>query len=124
MKRSRIKPVSAKRRSITKARRETRERVLERDKFACQAQIPGCSFHATDVHELKSRARGGSILEDANCISLCRTCHAWITEHPKWATERGFLLHATDGPAEYRAAERERLRYLYGEEVMDDGQDS
>lgn len=80
-------------------------------------------MHATDVHELKTRARGGSITELSNCIALCRGCHSWITEHPAWATAKGFMLHATAGEAEYRAAERERMRWLYGEE-LDDGEDA
>lgn len=123
MKRSRIKPVSAKRRSQAGARRKTIELVMERDKYACQAKLSGCSMHATDVHELKTRARGGSIIELSNCVALCRGCHSWITEHPKWATEHGFMLHSWDGEAEYRAAGRERMRWLYGEEVVN-GEDA
>jgi hypothetical protein len=125
MKRSRIRPVSAKRGKLAKARQKTREAVLERDKFVCQAQVPGCSLHATDVHEIKTRARGGSITDPDNCIALCRSCHSWITEHPAWAGEHGFMLHSWDGPAEARAARRERERFLHGEEVVgDDGEDA
>ena len=99
---------------------------MERDKFSCQAQLDDCTRHATDVHELKTRARGGSILELSNCIALCRSCHSWITEHPAWASAHGFMLHAWDGEAEYRAAERERQRWLYGEEhvAAEDDEDS
>ena len=122
MKRSRLKPVSAKRKSQTRARRQLIDAVMERDKHSCQARLPECSFHATDVHELKTRARGGSIFEMSNCIALCRSCHSWITEHPAWASEHGFMLHATAQEAEYRAAERERQRWLYGEDI-DTGDD-
>ena len=120
MKRSPLRRVSAKRRGLAKSRRETIDAVMERDKFACQAQLPGCSLHATDVHELKTRARGGSITDLSNCIALCRGCHSWITEHPAWATNHGFMLHSWSGEAEYRAAERERLRWLMGEQVIED----
>jgi len=120
VKRSRLKPISAKRKSQTKARRELIAAVMERDRNSCQARIEGCSHHATDVHELKTRARGGSILEMSNCIALCRSCHSWITEHPAWASAHGFMLHSWDGEAEYRAAERERQRWLYGEDIVED----
>jgi hypothetical protein len=30
------------------------------------------------------------------------------------------MLHSWDGEAEYRAAERERQRWLYGEDIVED----
>lgn len=53
-----------------------------------------CTGRATDGHEIKSRARGGSILDDANVMPVCRYCHMMITTHPLEAHERGFLKHA------------------------------
>ena len=49
---------------------------------------------ATDVHEIKSRARGGSITDLNNLAVLCRPCHSWITTNPKAATEQGWLKHS------------------------------
>lgn len=49
-----------------------------------------------DVHELKSRARGGSILDESNLVALCRQCHDWITTHPKQATDQGWLRNSWD----------------------------
>ena len=49
---------------------------------------------ATDVHEIKSRARGGSITDLTNLAVLCRPCHSWITTNPKQATEDGWLKHS------------------------------
>jgi len=49
---------------------------------------------STDVHELKSRGRGGSITDKANLVALCRTCHDWITQHPREATQQGWLRHS------------------------------
>lgn len=51
---------------------------------------------ATEVHELKSRARGGSITDPDNCVPLCHECHRWITEHPKQALEDGWLKNSWD----------------------------
>lgn len=58
-----------------------------------------CRFdRATDVHEVKSRARGGSILDEANCRALCRPCHDFITIHPRQAITEGLSVHSWDEP--------------------------
>ena len=44
-----------------------------------------------DVHEIVSRARGGSITDPANLVCLCRLCHGWVTTHPKEAADEGWL---------------------------------
>ena len=49
---------------------------------------------ADDVHELKTRARGGSILDRDNCVALCRPCHTWVTENPAAAREQGWLKNS------------------------------
>lgn len=49
----------------------------------------GCPNEAVDPHEIKSRARGGSITDPANIALLCRPCHRWVTEHPLEAAEIG-----------------------------------
>ena len=43
-----------------------------------------------DVHEIVSRARGGSILDPKNLVCLCRRCHAWVTTHPQEAEAEGW----------------------------------
>lgn len=59
------------------------------------AEIKVCQRCASrppvDVHELKSRARGGSITDRDNLVAVCRECHSWITTHPKEAHEQGWL---------------------------------
>jgi 5-methylcytosine-specific restriction endonuclease McrA len=49
-----------------------------------------------DIHELKSRARGGSITDLNNLVALCRACHTWITANPAKATQEGWLRHSWD----------------------------
>lgn len=56
------------------------------------------SARSTDVHELLSRARGGSILEEDNLACLCRPCHSWVTTNPAAATAEGWL-RSTGGVA-------------------------
>lgn len=59
---------------------------------------PACqrchTARSSEVHEIKSRARGGSILDPDNLAALCHQCHAWITTHPKDATAEGWLRHS------------------------------
>jgi 5-methylcytosine-specific restriction endonuclease McrA len=52
------------------------------------------SAQATEVHEIKTRARGGSILDRENCVPLCHECHRWVTENPAAAREQGWLKNS------------------------------
>lgn len=107
--------MSDKRRAIMGKRKKVREIVLARDDNRCQAQIDGCTLHATDVHEILTRGRGGSITDPQNCLSLCRTCHQFITDNPAWAEEHGFIVSQFSGHAEWIAAERARHEWMYRE---------
>ena len=51
---------------------------------------------SVDVHERLSRARGGSILDPRNLVTLCRPCHQYITEHPIEAEAAGWSVHSWD----------------------------
>lgn len=52
------------------------------------------SARSTDVHEIKSRARGGSITDIDNLAALCRPCHSWITTNPRLAHAEGWLKNS------------------------------
>lgn len=52
--------------------------------------------YATDVHEIKTRARGGSITDRANLALLCRPCHTFITQNPAQGKSEGFLENSWD----------------------------
>lgn len=60
---------------------------------------------STEIHERLSRARGGSITDEANCVALCSVCHHMITINPAWAEAEGWSLKSsgvdwlTDDPA-------------------------
>lgn len=109
MKRSRINPRSAKRAAIADERRAFVDRILS-ERPQCEARhylrpivgtlvgkdqdrvlsaLRGCTWTSTEVHELLSRARGGSITEDANVSALCHACHGWVTTEPRLATMAG-----------------------------------
>lgn len=59
----------------------------------CQARIveAACTFFATDVHEKMTRASGGDILDEDNCICVCRRCHDFIHDNRKRAEAMGLL---------------------------------
>lgn len=111
MKRSR-KPIpfrSAKRAAIADERRAFVDRILSerpqceaghylrpivgtlvgKDQDRVLAALRGCTWKSTEVHELLSRARGDSIVEDANCMSSCAECVGWIGGNKRLARMAG-----------------------------------
>jgi len=66
---------------------------LMKDFPACQR----CAVaYATDVHEIKTRARGGSITDLDNLALLCRPCHTFITQNPAQGKAEGWLKNSWD----------------------------
>jgi 5-methylcytosine-specific restriction endonuclease McrA len=47
---------------------------------------------SVDIHELKRRSQGGSILEEDNLMAVCRECHDRIGHEPKLAIELGLAV--------------------------------
>jgi 5-methylcytosine-specific restriction endonuclease McrA len=90
--RTRIKPVS------TKRAKENRQRAKVIDELwpgrIVECWRDGCTRLADDVHEIQTRARGGSITDPANLAPLCRTCHGEATREAPWAYEQGLLAHS------------------------------
>ena len=88
-----IRPRSKKMESIY----ATQRRKIVADLLGNQPLCQRCQReYASDVHELKSRARGGSITDLKNLVVLCRVCHTWITQNPKLALEQGWLKNSWD----------------------------
>lgn len=50
-----------------------------------------------DIHELIRRSQGGSILEEANLMAVCRKCHRRIGNSPQLAFELGLAKHGYEG---------------------------
>ena len=61
--------------------------ALKREGFVACAM---CGGRADDLHELRSRARGGDITDPENCVPLCRRCHSRVTTEPAWAAANGW----------------------------------
>ena len=50
-----------------------------------------CGGTATDVHHMAGRV-GDLLLDESKWAAMCRDCHAYATEHPLEAIERGWSL--------------------------------
>ena len=50
-----------------------------------------CNGLAVELHEPLTRARGGSIVDPANTVAICRSCHRWVHDNPEAATQVGLL---------------------------------
>lgn len=42
-----------------------------------------------DIHELVRRSQGGSVVDEMNCIAVCRPCHTRIGNFPQLAVDLG-----------------------------------
>lgn len=71
-------------------RRKLRVKMLDQQPLCERCQ----KAYATDLHEIKTRARGGSILDESNICVLCRPCHSYITTHPAEALEQGWMKNS------------------------------
>ena len=76
---------------MTKAEREQRERIAERDSTeefpdgACQERGPYCTGQGQAIHHVVHKGLGGrhgaakkAIEDDLNLKVICRACHIWI----------------------------------------------
>lgn len=78
-------------RSAKTARDYTLRRKLVADLLDARPVCERCHrARSTDVHELLSRARGGSILDEENLACLCRGCHSWVTTEPALSEAEGW----------------------------------
>ena len=120
MKRSKLNPVSKKRMTLNRERRQFVSEVLK-FRLMCEARIRGCTMTPTDVHEILTRGRGGSIIEPDNVLALCRSCHTWITNEPAWAKTNGFVVSwSVTIEADLAAAKRARNAFVYGATAPED----
>ena len=120
LKRSKINPVSKKRMILNRERRQFVSELL-RFRLMCEARIRGCTMTPTDVHEILTRGRGGSIIEPENCLALCRSCHFFITTEPAWAKQNGFVVSwSVTIDADLAAAKRARHAFVFGNAAPED----
>lgn len=92
-----IKQKSAKREVVDVERRIFVAMMLHKHPYcvACPvfAEHDGLVTYARrpsqDIHELVRRSQGGSVVDEGNCIAVCRPCHTRIGNYPLLAFDLG-----------------------------------
>ena len=93
----RLRVVSAKR-----ARENRERRAMARQRFPEMNPcciVPWCTRMADDLHEILTRARGGSITDEENTVPVCRQHNEELTLEPAWGYDLGLLKHSWGGAA-------------------------
>ena len=88
-------PIRKRSRKLAKVYREQRVPLVRRllaEMPRCEARFSLiCTGRSTACHEKVTRARGGSITDEANIICVCHPCHDAIHRNIAEATRSGFL---------------------------------
>ena len=74
----------------------------------CGLWMPQDAF---DCHHRQLRSHGGKD-EVENLLSLRHQCHMWLHQHPREATERGFMVHSWTDPADIPVRRYDGRLYL------------
>ena len=84
-------PVSKRRAKTNRQRAKFVKEELGKRQW-CEAHIASvCTRYAVEIHEPIPRSLGGSILDRANSVAICRPCHRWIHDNVKEAMKLGLL---------------------------------
>ena len=105
MRRSRIKPVSEKRRLENIERKRAMEEAFgPRSWWQCEVlkrlldgdtryAIMGQCLGDINGHELLKSSQGGSRTDMENVVPLCNFHNCWVEDHPLAADELGLVIH-------------------------------
>jgi hypothetical protein len=92
-----IKTVSLKRARQNRERAAMADRLYpDRREGTVMCAVPWCPRLADDLHEPKTRARGGSITDEDNAQPVCRQHNEELTLEPAWGYRVGLLKHSWD----------------------------
>ena len=99
MKRSRINPVSSKRRKRDAVYPERRRQVFDRAEGRCEAMAGmWCTGRCENVHH-----KAGRLGEDPHAldglVGICGPCHRWVHDNPGEAYELGLMARRNGGDA-------------------------
>ena len=83
-----MRPVSKRRAIANKVYAILKEEYFEHHPV-CEARMPGCDYHTTDVHHMAGR-EGKFLNMVQHWMPVCRSCHRWITDHGKEAKAKGW----------------------------------
>jgi hypothetical protein len=88
-----LRPRSAKTETVYRTQRRPLAAELLAERSVCE--VPWCTALATDLHEVQTRARGGSITDRANIRLVCRRHNSmFASEEADWMYDLGFLAHS------------------------------
>lgn len=117
---------SKKQEALYQKRRPLVAKLLEERPW-CEACPPYAFFdekaiynrrQSVDVHELKNRSQGGSILDERNLLTVCRPCHTRITNKPAEAERLGLHLPGWAHDWMYDEAHHIRLSWTGGHPLI------
>ena len=117
-----MRRTSLKRQRTNRQRKQLRDALLA-EGAPCEARLAGCTNRGTDWHEVKTRARGGSIVETANRGWLCRKCHMEITRNSGkdgWAIRHGWVVASWASDEAQVLAAHLRTVFRCGIECLED----
>lgn len=87
---SRLRPVSAKRARVNRARKQLSGRLMAARGPACELRTPACTGRAEQMHEYVGRAQGGSLVDARGIALCCSRCNTYVEDHPTEARENGW----------------------------------
>lgn len=87
-----LAPVSGKRKAENRERRAMAESRFPGMNPRCA--VPWCTRPADALHEILSRARGGSITDPGNTVPACNICNEELTHEPEWGYRLGLIKHS------------------------------
>jgi len=89
-----IKPISDKRKAELEEYRRLRLQYLKEFPKCAVGLKNCCTKEATEIHHMIGREN--DLLNDTQYwLSICRSCHTYITEHSRWAIENGYSFSRT-----------------------------
>lgn len=113
--RTRLKPVSDKRKKQLPARAKVRDIVRARDRGCVARDMPDVPCGqiggraSLEVHEIRGGAdRHATFLDPDFCVAVCPKTHDWIGENVAEAKRRGLLAAVKTETARHEAERRRR----------------
>lgn len=107
LRRTRLAPISARRRADLPRRARVRDDVHARDGGCLLEQygIGPCGGRL-ELHELRKASQGDDTYTAANGVSLCTIHNGWVEDNPLLAHVLGLVIRAGDDPADATARRR------------------
>ena len=101
-------------RSVKRVQADRLRKWLRTQFLAIHPDCERCGQPASDVHEIIRRSQAkDAALRPELFVALCRSCHSWVTEHPKNAHATGYVLWSWEDNDEALEVARIKRRIPY-----------